>query len=552
MNFDDFTKKFFDMATPKKLKEWIGVLSDKVEELTHSNHQQHQKIIELEAQIRKLKGLTSKPEFKDKTSEFDKEDDDNKKKSTSKKRSDAAKKERRKKKDLEIDKVERIVVPKDDLDSSFKYKGTRRVVVQDINFNRNNIAFDLEKYHSKKLGKTIEADLPIGYDGGYFGPHLIAYIKASHYEGDVTIKKIHKLLTSINIKISIRQINRIINDCPDDLQLELDNAREAGIEKANYQQIDDTTTCVLSHGNVFTTVTCNPYFTYLTTGLSKNRSNAVYALSGQKKPLYKLNEQAVMVIFKSLKSFKIELILKKYQCDKVYNEEELEELFKNDDIACLSDKTLRDIKAAMYVGALYDGHLGNVGKGLVSDDAPQFNNISDYHSLCWYHEMRHYKELSPAFKEHQQEVDIFFTEVKLMYRILKKWQKDRNSDLREYIFKWFNKFFKEKTGYRLLDNRKKLTFEKMEKLLAVLWSPFYLPLDNNESERDLRGRKLKQKISLFDKTMLGAKARDFYFSIKQTCRKNGVSFYQYLLDRQKKVLEIPQLAEIIMQRAPQF
>lgn len=551
MNFDDLTKKFFDMATPKKLKEWIDVLSDKVEELTHSNNQKDQKIVELEAQIRKLKGLTTKPEFKDKTSVLDIEDDDNKKKNTREKRSDAAKKERRKKKDLKIDKVERIVVPKDDLDSSFKYKGTRRVVIQDITFARNNVAFDLEKYHSKKLGRTIEADLPIGYDGGYFGPHLIAFIKASHYEGDVTIKKIYKLLTSIDIKISIKQINRIINDCPDDLQLELDNAREAGIKKADYQQIDDTTTSVLSHGNVFTTVTCNPYFTYLTTGLRKNRANAVYALSGQKGPLYKLNQHAIMVAFISLKSFKIELILKKYQGDNVYNTEDLEEFLKNDDIASLSDKALRDIRTAMYVGALYDGHLGNIGKGLVSDDAPQFNNISEHHSLCWYHEMRHYKELSPAFKEHEMLLDMFFSEVKQMYRTLKKWQKDKKEELRDYIFKWFNEYFKEKTGYQLLDNRKKLTFEKMEKLLAVLWSPLYLPLDNNESERDLRGRKLKQKISLFDRTMSGAKARDFYFSIKQTCRKNGVSFYEYLLDRQKEIFRISQLGEIIELRSPQ-
>ena len=90
----------------------------------------------------------------------------------------------------------------DELDASFEYKGTRKVIVQDLLFQRNNIEFELEKFYSKEHGKTVEADLPTGYDGGYFGPHIIAFIKCSYYEGDVTIKKIHKILTSVGCFIS--------------------------------------------------------------------------------------------------------------------------------------------------------------------------------------------------------------------------------------------------------------------------------------------------------------------------------------------------------------
>ena len=77
--------------------------------------------------------------------------------------------------------------------------------------------------------------------------------------------------------------------------------------------------------------------------------------------------------------------------------------------------------------------------------------------------MRHYKELSPIIKEHEDQLKIFFTEVKSMYKVFKKWCVTRKEDLREYIFKWFNEFFQEKSGYKLLDDRKKLTFKKMEK-----------------------------------------------------------------------------------------
>ena len=91
----------------------------------------------------------------------------------------------------------------------------------------------------------------------------------------------------------------------------------------------------------------------------------------------------------------------------------------------------------------------------------------------------------------------------------------------------------------------------MAKLLAPLWTSASVPLTNNESERDIRGRAIKRKISLFDRTWKGARARDLYISLKQTCSKNGVSFYQFLLDREFETQSIPQLADIIKQTVPQ-
>ena len=104
--------------------------------------------------------------------------------------------------------------------------------------------------------------------------------------------------------------------------------------------------------------------------------------------------------------------------------------------------------------------------------------------------------------------------------------------MRDYILKWFTEFFSKQTGYKLLDIRKAQTVKKMEKLLAPLWTSVNVPLSNNESERDIRGRAIKRKISLFDRTWEGVRARDLYISLKQTCRKNGVSFYPFLLDRE--------------------
>lgn len=558
MDYKNITKPLLELSGPRVLKSWVEELLDKVENLNEASIKDGNKIERLEAEIRKLKNLPAKPKFSssDKTSELDKEDNVQKGETAqdrlSRLRKAAAKKKRRKKKDLKIDLTKKIEINSGDIDGTYEYKGTRKVIVQNILFQRNNIEFELEKFYSKEYGKTVEADLPAGYDGGYFGPELVAFIKCSYYEGDVTIKKIFKLLDSIGVMISKKQINKIINDQPDELVEEMETARVAAIEKAGFQQIDDTGTKVLEakkthqHQSVFTTVTCNPYFTFFYTSASKNRFNAVMALcGGNKKPLFKLNLQAILVMFCSWKSLKIQKILEFASSEKVYSEEEVDALLKQDNFKKLKPKVLKELKTAMLVGAFYDGHLGVTGSALVSDDAPQFNTIYDNHILCWYHEMRHYKELSPVIKEHEDQLEIFFTEVKSMYKVFKKWCKNRTDDLRDYIFRWFHKFFQEKSGYKLLDDRKKLTFNKMEKMLAPLWTNAKVPLDNNESERDIRGRSIKVKISLFDKTWNGAKARDLYTSLKQTCRKNGVSFYQFILDRTKKLGEIPPLSQII-------
>jgi hypothetical protein len=434
------------------------------------------------------------------------------------------------------------------LDSTFEYKGKRRVIVQDILFQRNNICFELEKYYSSEHHKTVEADLPPGYEGGYFGPNVIAFILCSYYEGDVTIKKIWKILDAIGIKISLKQINRIINHQPDTLVEELDEARIAGIEKAQFQQIDDTGAKIGSPPqNGYSIVVCNPYFTNIVTGFSKSRTAAVMALAGgKKKPLYKLNDHAIFVFFQSQRSVKVQLILGYYSGKKVYTEDELTVFFQQSDFAMLSPYLLLEIKTAMLVGAFYDGHMGATGKALVSDDAGQFNNLFDAHVLCWYHEFRHYKDIVAVLEFNQALMREFFDEAKLLYRAIKDWSKgERRLDAKNYLLKWFNDFFSKETGFALLDERKRLSFLKIDKLLAPLFLDFNIPLHNNESERDIRGRAIKKKISLFNRTFEGAKAWDLYISLKQTCRKLGVSFYKFLMDRITGACQIPQLCEII-------
>ena len=81
-------------------------------------------------------------------------------------------------------------------------------------------------------------------------------------------------------------------------------------------------------------------------------------------------------------------------------------------------------------------------------------------------------------------------------------------------------------------------------LLKVLDNPL-LPLHNNLSERDIRDYVKKRKISGSTRSENGRKARDTFASIKKTCRKLGISFYDYLKDRLMKLEEIPCLGSSV-------
>ena len=65
-------------------------------------------------------------------------------------------------------------------------------------------------------------------------------------------------------------------------------------------------------------------------------------------------------------------------------------------------------------------------------------------------------------------------------------------------------------------------------LLKVLERPD-LPLHNNASEQDIREFVTKRKISGSTRSESGRRCRDTFASLKKTCRKLGISFWEYLI-----------------------
>ncbi len=73
----------------------------------------------------------------------------------------------------------------------------------------------------------------------------------------------------------------------------------------------------------------------------------------------------------------------------------------------------------------------------------------------------------------------------------------------------------------------------------------FIPLHTNGSETDIRDYVKKKKVSGGTRSATGRRCRDTFASLKKTYRKQGVSFWHYLLDRLSGVGDIPPLPELI-------
>ncbi len=97
------------------------------------------------------------------------------------------------------------------------------------------------------------------------------------------------------------------------------------------------------------------------------------------------------------------------------------------------------------------------------------------------------------------------------------------------------------------NDRLALTYAKRDRLLVVLDHPT-TPLHNNLSEIGGRGAKVKSKISGGTRSDLGRRAWDTFGSLNLTCRRLGISFYDFLMDRLLGFNRIVRLGDAIGER----
>jgi hypothetical protein len=178
----------------------------------------------------------------------------------------------------------------------------------------------------------------------------------------------------------------------------------------------------------------------------------------------------------------------------------------------------------------------------------KFNWVTEQLALCWIHEGRHYKKLTPSSAPFRSALAEFTQQFWQYYDELLAYRQQPSADAKARLGTKFDTLFATVTGYRALDERIEKTKLKKASLLLVLDHP-EIPLHNNPAELGARQRVRKRDVSFGPRTPDGAKAWDTFMTLTATAKKLGVSIYHYLHDRVSGAFEMPDLADTITQRA---
>src|SRR5713226_7263731 len=211
--------------------------------------------------------------------------------------------------------------------------------------------------------------------------------------------------------------------------------------------------------------------------------------------------------------------------------------------------TLRkSVKEALAIATYRTQTAYPVVELLLCDDAPQFNCLTVQLALCWVHEYRHYKKLTPRFLAHCHLLEQFAKDFWKLYRDLLAYRDHPNPAEADALRAAFDLLFGQSSGYRQLDERLALTRAKKASLLMVLDHPEIL-LHNNPAELGARQRVRKRDVSLQARTREGIQAWDTFQTLVGTARLLGVNVYQYFHDCLSQTNVLPSLAALIQERS---
>ncbi len=290
-----------------------------------------------------------------------------------------------------------------------KPKKKKRAKTKDIKIDRQEkcyIEFKREIYYSPSQKKTYTAELPTGYEGE-FGPTLKAWTMIFKNICNMSERRILDFFVNVGIFISKGKISNIlIKDHQQLFHQEKIAIVEAGMETTIYQAIDDTKARVNGQ-NHHTHIIGNPYYTAFFTMPQKNRLTVLKVLNNEKELMYCLNHHGFNVLNQLSLSKKYFKKLKEIESEKIFTKQEFDNLILQNLPFLNQERVKSKIFEAAAIAAYHKGVDRLVVKALLCDDAPQFKLICEEMALCWVHDGRHYKKLSPVFKYNASKITDF-------------------------------------------------------------------------------------------------------------------------------------------------
>lgn len=516
-----------------------------VEQLLRVVHELQQENGTLREEIDRLKGLPELPrrpprpstlnDPEGKPSEVEKK----KKKKRRGKRPGSAK--RSKTRELQIH--ETLPLELDGLPAGTERLGYADFVVQDLKIEAHNTCFRRGRYRLPD-GTFQTAPLP-PHVTGHFGPTLRSYVLYQHYHNHVTQPLLHEELLEFGVDLSAGIVNRLLTEGHDAFHREKDELLPAAREVSRYFHTDDTSARHCGKSGHTLHIGNELFASFFTTD-SKSRLNFLGILRSPFED-YVLTDDALFY----LEYYGLPQRLQDRLAGELGEAREWAWVYENeaeweqqlDAWKITSPDHRRLVTEAALFGSLMHHDL-YVNQPLVSDDASQFKVLGMLVALCWLHAERHVARLVPLNAREQKAYDRVRDHIWSYYQRLKAYREKPTPRRRARIERDFDRLFSQRTGYPELNDVLRKIRAKKESLLVVLDRP-EIPLHNNLSENDIRQYVKKRKISAGTRSELGRRCRDTFLSLKTTCRKLGVTFWQYLQDRIHGLHAIPTLADVI-------
>jgi regulator of replication initiation timing len=495
---------------------------------------------ELKNEISRLKGEQGTPIFRPQTKLGDISSEAERQKIRNKNK--ARRKSKAKKHKIKINRTVKLGIAKSKLPPDAHFKGYDSVVVQDLVIKTDNVMFKKEVFYSRSERQTYRAELPLGYHGE-FGPGVRSLVISLAANSAMTQPAIVSFLNTHGTYISAATVGRILSSGLDPtFHAEKADIIRAGMASADYANIDDTSARVMGK-NHYTHVLCNPYFTAYVTLPRKDRMTIIEILSQSKELTFKFGELAFSLMAQiGLPQKHLESLLKSHT-NVILSRQELDSLLAQMFQDPKKDqKSRQTVMEASAICAYQDSP--EAVSTLICDDAPQFKLITKLLGLCWIHEGRHYKKLTPFLPVHLEMLTQFLDDFWAFYEMLLYYKDWPSAETQGLLSAIFDALFGKQTGYDQLDKRIAITRAKREELLLVLKHP-EIPLHNNSAELGARAKARSRDISLQTRSLEGTQAKDTLMTIVQTCRKLGVNVFDYIYDRVSEAFVMPSLASLM-------
>jgi hypothetical protein len=326
-----------------------------------------------------------------------------------------------------------------------------------------------------------------------------------------------------------------------DFHREKDDILSAGLEVCSYINVDDTGARHKGK-NGYCTYIGNEVFSWFESTQRKDRINFLKCLRAGHSDFYLNIDALAYMQVNKLPQSQLQSLIDHF--DDMLPSRKHWDTFLTDN-GIIKPRHRKIATEGALIGSIIEHGISD-GLVIVSDDAGQFNVLC--HGLCWVHAERLISKVVPFSDQAEKDLEDVKEQIWNLYNGLKEYKLNPNSKDKRRLEEIFDKIFTFKTDSETLNQALKRIYKNKAELLLVLERPD-IPLHNNSAENAIREYVKKRKISGSTRSESGRLARDTFTSLKKTCRKLGISFWQYLRDRIENIGSYPSLSSLIKQHA---